>query len=92
MSPTSQSKQKQSTNMKPKSDRELTIKFRNKIAARIIEAKANILYWKSVYDQSRYQSSQFLAARDSIKLNEDNIKKDKVFLDCIDKMLNGGKK
>ncbi len=73
--------------MQIKSDKELAIEFRNQIAARIIEAKANILYWKSVAGEPASKSITYMEALQSIETNEDNIKKDTIFLSCIDIML-----
>ena len=70
-----------------KTDRQLNIELRNKISARIVEAKANILYWKEVTKKSKRNSPEIVQALASIELNEANVEKDLVFLECVDKIL-----
>lgn len=75
--------------MKTKTDYQLTIELRDKIAARIIEQKANLLYWKKIAKQSKSNSPEIVGALQAAKINETDIKKDTVFLACIDEMLEG---
>ena len=77
--------------MEPKSDKELTIEFRNKIAARIIEKQANILYWEKIVKQSKSNSSERMEALKAIQINEADLEKDLVFLICIDELMEGKK-
>jgi hypothetical protein len=72
-----------------KTDKELTIDLRNQIASRIIEFKANILYWKRIIRQSKTNSKEIVEALNSKKINEDKIEADEIFLRCIDDMLGG---
>jgi hypothetical protein len=73
-----------------KSDKELLIEFRNKVSGRIIENKANTEYWGVVVRKAKSNSQEIIDARKSVELNEDNVKKDKVFLKCIDLMMKKG--
>lgn len=68
-------------------DKELLIELRNKIAGRIIENKANIEYWRVVIRKAKKDTQEIVDARKSVELNEDNVKKDLVFLKCIDLLL-----
>ena len=70
-----------------KTDKELLIEVRNKVAGRIMENKANIIYWQYVVQHAKQNSQEIIDARKSVELNEDNIKKDTVFLKVIDSMI-----
>lgn len=70
-----------------KINKEHLIEVRNKVAGRIVENKANILYWREVAKKAKKISQEVVDARNNIALNEGNIKKDKIFLKCIDLML-----
>ncbi|MCK9370698.1 hypothetical protein M0R04_12385 [Candidatus Dojkabacteria bacterium] len=72
---------------KIKTDTEHLIILRNNISYRLIEAKANIFYWQDVIKRSKQNSQEIVDARQSISLNEQNLKKDKLFLRCIDLMI-----
>ena len=74
-----------------KTDKELLIEVRNKVASRIIENKANLAYWQEIKSHSKQNSQEIVDARNSFSLNEQNVKKDKLFLRCIDLMLKGEK-
>jgi hypothetical protein len=74
-----------------KTDKELLIELRNKVAGRIVENKANIEYWRFVVRHSKQNSQAIVDARKSVELNEENVKKDRVFLRVIDLMLKGEK-
>ena len=69
-----------------KTDKELLIELRNKVSSRIVENKANAEYWRIVAGKSKKVSQEIVDVRKSIELNEDNVKKDIVFLRCIDLM------
>lgn len=73
-----------------KSDYKLTVELRNRIAGRLIEAQANVIYWRGVIKQAKTNSPEIMQAIESVTLNTENIKKDKVFVKCIDEMLKGG--
>lgn len=73
--------------MKIKSDKELLIELRNIIAGRIITSKANIAYFMEAIKKAKKVSQEIVDARNNINLNEQNIKKDKLFLKVIDLML-----
>ena len=66
-----------------KTDKELLIELRNKIAGSIVENKANVEYWSFVVRHSKQNSQEIVDARKNVELNEDNVKKDKVFLRVI---------
>jgi len=73
-----------------KTDKELLIEVRNKVSGRIIENKANISYWQFVVQHAKHDSQEIIDARKSVEINEDNVKKDKVFLKCVDLMIKKG--
>ena len=70
-----------------KNDKQLLIELRNKIAGRIVENKANHDYWLYVANKAPHDSQEIIDARKNIELNDDNVKKDGVFLKCIDLMI-----
>lgn len=70
-----------------KTKRQLTVEFRDKIAARIVEQEANVLYWKKVARQCKSNTPEIVQALSAIDVNKDLIKKDELFLKCIDEML-----
>jgi len=76
--------------MKVKSNREIAIEFRNTIAYRIFEQKANITYWKKIIRQSKTNSPEIVGAFKSKNINEENLLKDGIFLKCIDEMIKKG--
>jgi hypothetical protein len=75
--------------MRVKTDKELIIELRNKIAGKIVENKANKMYWDNVVKNKKYKtgSADVLNAIQKVKINEDDIEKDKVFLSIIDSMI-----
>jgi hypothetical protein len=73
--------------IKIKTDQELLIELRNRIAGRIVECKANLNYWLKMFQKSKKDSQERVDAKKSMDINEENIKKDKVFLESIDLML-----
>ena len=77
--------------IKVKSDSKLLIEFRNQIAFRLVERKANLQYWKAVVRQSKSGSSAMLEAVKNKEVNERDIKKDTLFVKCIDEMIKKGK-
>lgn len=70
-----------------KTNKELFIELRNKIAGRIVEEKANISYWQEVIQHAKQNSQEIVDARNSISINEQSLKKDLLFLRCIDILL-----
>jgi hypothetical protein len=74
-----------------KTNKYLIIELRNKIAFRIIEQKANILYFKKIIRQSKTNSPEIVDAFKKKNINEENLFKDEIFLKCIDEMIKGGK-
>lgn len=72
-----------------KSDKELTIEFRNLIAGRLIERKANILYWEEIKKECKDNSPEMVESIKNIELNQKLIEKDIIFLITIDRMLGG---
>jgi len=78
--------------MKVKTDKEHLIELRNIVSGRIITSKANILYFLEVVKKAKKISQEMVDARNSISLNEQNMKKDILFLKCIDLMLKKGEK
>lgn len=73
--------------MKITTDKEHLFELRNIVSGRIITAKANISYFLEVVKKSKKVSQEIVDARNSISLNEQNIKKDEIFLKCIDLMI-----
>lgn len=73
--------------MKPKSDKQLAIEFRDKIAARIIENKANLLWWKIIIRQSKTNSPEIVDALSKKNATKELIEKDILFLKCIDDLI-----
>jgi hypothetical protein len=73
--------------MKIKSDKELLIELRNKIGGRIVEEEANLSYWRIILRKTKKNSADMLETLKKIEGNEDSIKKDNVFLKCIDLMI-----
>ncbi len=73
--------------LKLKTDKDHLITLRNEIAAGIVKNRANIEYWVWVSNHSKHDSQEMVDSKNNIKINEDNIGKDIVFLKCIDKML-----
>lgn len=78
-------------NMKIKTNKEHLIDIRNMVSRRIVEAKVNISYFYEVAKKAKKVSQEIVDARNSIALNESNIKKDMIFLRCIDLVLKGEK-
>ena len=74
--------------IKIKTDKELTIEFRNLIAARIIENKANLAYFEKIKDGKKTKSKEWKQANEFCVLNESRINKDIIFVSCIDEILN----
>lgn len=70
-----------------KTERELLVEFRNAIAARVIEQRANIVYWKKEIRKLKSNTPAIMQAFEAKKINEEKIPKDIVFLQCIDEML-----
>jgi hypothetical protein len=70
-----------------KSDKELLIELRNKIAGRLIEVKANISYWQIILRKAKKNSQEMVDVLKNIEINESSVKKDNVFLRCIDLMI-----
>ena len=76
--------------METKSDKELLIELRNKIASRIIECKANIAYFQLTTRKLKKVSQEMVDGRKAVDINEDSIKKDILFLKVIDEMIKKG--
>jgi len=70
-----------------RSNKDLLIELRNKVSYRIIECKANIAYFQVVLRKLKNVSQEMVDGRKAIKTNEESIKKDEVFLRCIDLMI-----
>jgi len=75
-----------------KTDKELLIEVRNKVAGRIMENKANISYWQFVVQHAKHDSQEIIDARKFVEANDGNVKKDILYLKCIDLMLKKEKK
>lgn len=69
---------------KIKTNKEISIELRNKISARIVEAGANLMYWNELFKKAPKNSQEIVDIRQNIEINETNIKKDTLFLKCID--------
>ena len=74
-----------------KTEKENLIEVRNKTSIRYTEARANISYWKIVFKDSKKNSQEKVDANSNIAINQTNMRKDKIFLECIDKLIAGEK-
>lgn len=74
-----------------KTDKELLVAVRNNVAGRIVENTANTAYWQYVVQHAPHDSQEIVNARKSVEANKDNVKKDTIFLRCIDLMLKNKK-
>ncbi len=61
--------------------------IRNMVSRRIIEARVNIIYFYEAIKKYKKTSQEMVDARNSIVINEQNIKKDTLFLKCIDQTI-----
>ena len=68
-------------------NKELLINLRNNIAYRMIDNKASILYFEEIAKGLKDNSQEKTDAFQTINTDSQNIKKDKLFLKCIDRML-----
>ena len=68
-------------------DRIHLIEFRNSIAQRRIQAIANAEYWKVVFNKSKKGTQDRVDASNKIVTNKVSARKDKIFLECIDKLI-----
>lgn len=73
-----------------KTDQQLKIALRNEIRARVIERKANILYWQKIERQSKTNSREKLEALENITLNKGKLAADEVFVQVIDEDIKKG--
>ena len=72
-----------------KTEKENLIKLREKVSFRRTEAKANMVYWKLVFKESKKDSQQRVDAHTKIGINQKSMKNDRVFLECIDRLIAG---
>lgn len=70
-----------------KTRKEHLIELRDKIAGRVIEFESNVEYWSFVARHSPQNSQEIVTARTNIEANRESVKKDKIYLRCIDLML-----
>ncbi len=73
--------------IKVKTDKELLIELRNQIAGNLVKFKANILYWQEVSRKAKKISQEKAEAISNIATNEQNAKKDRLFLKCIESLI-----
>lgn len=72
-----------------KNRRELIIELRNRIASRVVEFEANLIFWQRIVRTSKSNTPEIMEALGKVELNKNNIKADQEFLKDIDKMLIG---
>lgn len=72
-----------------KTNEELMVELRNRVAGRLIEFRANMLYWKKVSRSVPANTQEMVNALQAVKNNESDIQKDKLYLKCIDEMILG---
>lgn len=73
--------------IKIKTDKELLIELRNEIAGHLVKFDANILYWEEIGKKAKKISQEKADSVSNIAVNQQNIKKDKLFLKCIDSLI-----
>lgn len=71
----------------PKTNHQLTVELRNKIAGQIIAQKASERYWRIVADEAKRDSQERLDALQKAAANQQLTSKDKKYLKVIDEML-----
>ena len=74
-----------------KSNREFLIELRDEVAKRVITYRANLAYWQEVSRTAKTISQDKVDATNNITGNETSIKKDTLFLKCIDTMIKNEK-
>ena len=72
-----------------KTEKENLIEVRNKISLRRTECIANTVYWKTIIKESKKNTQQIVDANSKLSINQKNLKADKVFLECIDRLIEG---
>ena len=70
-----------------KTNRELIIELRNRIAGRKIELEANARYWRYTLKRTKPDTQERVDANNNVVVNEQNARKDGDFIKCIDMML-----
>lgn len=70
-----------------KNEKELLIDLRNTIAFRLVEWRANLLYWQSILKKSKNNSPEAFDSQKNVDLNKTNLSKDQHFLKIIDGMI-----
>lgn len=70
-----------------KTKKEILVELRNQILTRLVVAEADKAYFEFVSEDSRDNSPEKVEALEVIKSKAESIKKDTVFLSCIDKLM-----
>lgn len=73
--------------MEIKTEKELLIELRNKIASRKTENFANAEYWRVVLKTAKKNTQPAVDAVNNIEINNANVKADEVFLKAIDDLI-----
>lgn len=68
-------------------EKQATVEVRNTVYQRIVEAGLNKSYWQEVMKRAKTNTQEAVEANQMIRINTENIKKDKLFLKIIDKKL-----
>jgi len=66
---------------------EQLIEVRNNVSYRLVEAEANLNYWRMVVGKLKSNTQKTMDATNKIQINQKKIKLDKAFLKIIDSMI-----
>jgi len=72
-----------------KTEKEAILEARDEVFKRIVTNKLNKLYWAEVLKTAKVNTPEAVEAQTNIGVNNENMKKDKLFLKLIDQKLKG---
>jgi len=75
----------------PKTKIDQLIELRNAVQARLCEWEANVLYWEMVSKKAKKNTQDKVDAENNIANNRKNVKKDTLYLKCIDILIEEAK-
>lgn len=70
-----------------KTEKQLIIELRNKIASQIVSQRASELYWREVAKKSKKDTQEKVDSLNKVSINQQLNSKDKAYLKIIDEML-----
>jgi len=62
---------------------------RNHVALRYAENQCSLLYWEQVFRLAKPDTQERVDASKNVETQADSVRKDKLYLECIDKLLKG---